>query len=437
VVLLDAARRRGVAVVLIGFAGVILLVAAIWWFLTRRGAPRVAALVLGLSVPPAVLGFYVANGVTLIAVGSLALATASAWAGRAALRYEAGRQWREEMAASSAGARPVGPPRDPVLIMNPRSGDGKVARFDLVARAQALGARVVLLSGSRHVDVAELARGAIADGADLLAVAGGDGTQALVAAVAADHDLPFLVIPAGTRNHFALDLGLDRANPAAGLDALSDGLEIRVDLGTAGGHPFVNNASFGAYAEVVQSPDYRADKVRTTLDMLPDLLVRSGGPRLRAAVDEAAVAGTAGAATRDEFTVGVIDDPQAVLVSNNRYGVGDLGGLGRRVRLDEGVLGVVSLTARNTVEAAALLRREHARGLVVGAYREVVVTSDEPRIPVAIDGEAQVLPTPVRCAIRPLALRVRVPRDRPGLALPRPPMSWRRLRVMALRGRRE
>jgi diacylglycerol kinase family enzyme len=91
-------------------------------------------------------------------------------------------------------------------------------------------------------------------------VAGGDGTQALVAGIAAEHGLPFLVISAGTRNHFAMDLGLDRDHPELGLDALTDGVELTLDLGVIGDRTFVNNASFGAYAEIVQSPAYRADK---------------------------------------------------------------------------------------------------------------------------------------------------------------------------------
>jgi Diacylglycerol kinase catalytic domain len=132
------------------------------------------------------------------------------------------------------------------------------------------------------VDVAALARQAVADGADLLGVAGGDGTQALVAGIAAEHGLPFLVISAGTRNHFALDLGLDRDNPAACLDALTDGEEQRIDLGVIGGRTFVNNASFGAYAEVVRSPAYRDDKRGTTLAILPDLLSGHRGAALSA-----------------------------------------------------------------------------------------------------------------------------------------------------------
>ena len=99
-----------------------------------------------------------------------------------------------------------------------------------------------------------------------------------MAGIAAEHGLPFLVISAGTRNHFALDLGLDREDPAAGLAALTDGEELRVDLGIIGGRTFVNNASFGAYAEVVRSPAYRDDKRGTTLQMLPDLLRGPKGP---------------------------------------------------------------------------------------------------------------------------------------------------------------
>ena len=198
----------------------------------------------------------------------------------------------------------------PFLIMNPRSGGGKVTKFGLKDKAEALGAEVALLEGPGTVDVAALARKAVADGADLLGVAGGDGTQALVAGIAAEHGLPFLVISAGTRNHFALDLGLDREDPAACLDGLTDGEELRVDLGIIAGRTFVNNASFGAYAEVVRSPAYRDDKRGTTLQVLPDLLNGHQGARLTARA----------AGTR-------IEGPQALLISNDPYEMSDIAGL--------------------------------------------------------------------------------------------------------------
>ena len=298
--------------------------------------------------------------------------------------------------------------------MNPRSGGGKVTKFGLKDKAQALGAEVALLEGPGTVDVAALARKAVADGADLLGVAGGDGTQALVAGIAAEHELPFLVISAGTRNHFALDLGLDRQDPATCLDALTDGEELRVDLGIIADRTFVNNASFGAYAEVVRNPAYRDDKRGTTLQVLPDLLNGHHGARLTAQA----------AGTR-------IEGPQALLISNDPYEMSDVAGLGRRARLDTGTLGVVAIRVDSARQAIGLLRRGHGQGLTTLTAGEVTVHADTPQIPVGIDGETVMLPTPVRCTIQPRALRVVVPRKRPGVPAPKAALEWPRLRQLA------
>lgn len=304
--------------------------------------------------------------------------------------------------------------RRPFVVMNPRSGGGKVVKFELQRKAEELGAEVALLEGPGKVDVAALARDAVERGADLLGVAGGDGTQALVAGIAAEHNLPFLVISAGTRNHFALDLGLDREDPTGCLDALRDGVELHVDLGRINGRTFVNNASFGVYAEVVQSPEYRDDKAGTVLQMLPDLISGAKGARLHATID-----GT------------TVDGPQAVLVSNGPYGSNDLAGLGRRTRLDRGVLGAVALSTSSTRKAVGLLRRATKRGLIQSTAVEVVVDADVPEIPVGVDGEALLLPTPVRCSIEPAALRVLVPRNRPGVPPAQPALDLVRLRELA------
>jgi diacylglycerol kinase family enzyme len=300
--------------------------------------------------------------------------------------------------------------------MNPRSGGGKVVKFDLATEARALGAEVALIDGPGPVDVAALARDAVADGADLLGVAGGDGTQALVAGIAADHNVPFLVIAAGTRNHFAMDLGLDRDHPQSGFEALTDGIEITMDLGVIGGRTFVNNASFGAYAQIVQSSAYRADKRGTTLKMLPDLLSGRRGPRLVARIDDAAT----------------IEGPSAILISNNRYELGDPAGLGRRVYLDRGELGVIAITVSSAAQAAALLRRSDSSGLRTFTAHDVVIDADTDEIPVGIDGESVMMPTPVRCEIRPGALRVRLPRERSGLPRPTPSGHLSVLRQLAL-----
>lgn len=405
-VLLAVAGARSLALVGLGLGCLVLTAAGLWWA-PRRGVLRLLAVVLVIAAPVALLVLYILAHLTWLVVLSLGLWAVAVGSGRAALRRDPGPEPTPEYEAP--------PPKRPFLIMNPRSGGGKVAKFGLERKAKALHADVALLEGLGAVDVVELARKAVADGADLLGVAGGDGTQALVAGVAAEHDIPLMVVSAGTRNHFALDLGLDRDDPSRCLDALSDGVELHVDLGMIGERPFVNNASFGAYAAVVQSPAYRADKARTTLDMLPELLAGHRGARLRVRAGNVA-----------------IDSPQAVLVSNNAYGMGDVAGLGRRARLDGGVLGVVGVTVGSAVQAAGLLRGQHSRGLALLCAGEVVIEADQSHIPVGIDGEALSLPTPVRCTVRPKALRVRVPRNRPGVPLPKPPMNWRRLRQMAL-----
>ena len=78
-------------------------------------------------------------------------------------------------------------------------------------------------------------------------MAGGDGSQATVAAIAAERGVPVACVPAGTRNHFALDLGVNRDDVVGALDALVDGGERVVDLGEVNGRVFVNNVSVGLY----------------------------------------------------------------------------------------------------------------------------------------------------------------------------------------------
>jgi diacylglycerol kinase family enzyme len=399
--------KASLAVAVTGVVGLALTVAGLWWALTHKGLVRWLAVALAVLAPLVVLVLYISRDLLWVLLVALALLGGAVVAGRAALGREA--------VPEKMGEHEVPPPRRPYLIMNPRSGGGKVTRFGLKDKAEALGATVALLEGPGMVDVAELARAAVANGADLLGVAGGDGTQALVAGIAAEHNLPLLVISAGTRNHFALDLGLDREDPSRCLDALADGVELRIDLGVIGGRPFVNNASFGAYAAIVQSPAYRDDKRHTTTEMLPDLLVGHSGSRLVA---------RAGNVT--------IEGPQAVLVSNNVYGTDDIAGLGRRARLDRGTLGMLAVTVNSAVQAAGLLRGQSSRGLTRLAGPEIVVDADTAQIPVGVDGEALMLDTPVRCVVQPAALRVRVPRDRPGVPDPTPAMDWKRLWQMAL-----
>ena len=108
-------------------------------------------------------------------------------------------------------------------------------------------------------------------------MAGGDGSQALVASIAAEHDVPYVCVPAGTRNHFAFDIGIDRADVVGALEAFFDGSERRIDLARVNGRVFVNNVSMGLYGKVVQSQEYRDTKLRTVIDALPELLGPGSG----------------------------------------------------------------------------------------------------------------------------------------------------------------
>jgi diacylglycerol kinase family enzyme len=318
---------------LIGFsvAGFCVTVATASWFLSHRGLVRWTAFAIAVLAPIGVAVLFARRGYLWVAVVVIALLLAAVAAARAAMGPVPVRPRARERTAER--------PRHAFLIMNPRSGGGKVTKFGLKQKAEALGAEVAMLEGPDHIDVGALAEKAVANGADLLGVAGGDGTQALVAGIAAAHNLPFLCISAGTRNHFEMDLGLDREDPAACLDALTDGVERRIDLGLIGNRTFVNNASFGVYAEIVQSPAYRDDKRGTTLQMLPDLLTPDGaGGTGRAPSSLAAYVGGR-----------KIEAPQAVLVSNNPYAMTDIAGLGRRDRLDTGKLGVIAIKVRVVV----------------------------------------------------------------------------------------
>ena len=407
VILLLFAGLRSVAMLAVGLAAAAVSLAAAFLFLSRRGIRRWLSLAVFVLAPIAVIVVFAFRGVLWVAIASAAAWLLASMVARVALAGKPA-DWRMP-------EHPAQPPaKHPYLIMNPRSGGGKVEKFDLRRKAEDLGAEVFLIGGPEPVDVAQVAREAVAKGADLLGVAGGDGTQALVAGVAAEHGIPFMVITAGTRNHFALDLGLDRENPPACLGALSDGVELRVDLGMINGQAFVNNASFGAYAEVVESPAYRADKLKTTLNLLPDLLPGHRGALLCARADDTE-----------------IRSPQALLVANNPYGTGDVAGLSRRARLDRGILGVVGVKVRTAGQAADLLRGRNAAGLRVLTTKQIQISADAAQIPVGIDGEAVSLSTPVTCTISPAALRVWVPRDRPGVPAPKPAVNWARLRRLA------
>ena len=279
------------------------------------------------------------------------------------------------------------------MIWNPKSGGGKALSNNLAAEAAARGIEAIELQ--RGDDIVQLVNDAVARGADALAAAGGDGTQALVASIAAQHDLPFACIPAGTRNHFALDLGVDRDDVVGALDALVNGLERRVDLAELNGRVFVNNVSLGVYASAVQRDKYRDAKISTLLDTVPDVIGTASPP--------ASELRWVGPDARTHGSTAVL------LVSNNPYRIGTLIGSGTRPQLDRGVLGIVATRERAKSSGGG------SRLRLWSAWQQpsFTVESDQP-VPVGVDGEALVMDAPLEFRIRPRALRVRIAQQHPG-----------------------
>jgi diacylglycerol kinase family enzyme len=293
-------------------------------------------------------------------------------------------------------------PRRPVLFVNPRSGGGRAVRAGVVERARERGVAVVVLDGARPLGA--LVVEAVSGGADALGMAGGDGSQSAVAAVAAAHGLPFVCVPAGTRDHFARDLGLDRRDPVAALDAFTDGVEGRIDVGEVNGRIFLNNVSLGIYGDAVQQAAYRDAKVRTLLATVRARLGPSADvPGLR-----------------------LVDDlghehPRlaVVLVSNNPYAPGRPSAPGARPALDSGRLGIIVLDGPGDG------RRPPGRSWVATSLE---VGAPGP-VHAGIDGEAVLLEPPLTFATCPRALRVRVAnRVAPGstpVRRPRSPLAGR------------
>ncbi|MEU8225704.1 diacylglycerol kinase family protein [Kribbella sp. NPDC048915] len=343
----------------------------------RRGVARLAGLYIG--------GLALLGAVILVVVGGTFLADLLVIGGLLVTLAAA----RVAFFARVELPR-VPPPHRPVLFFNPRSGGGKAERFNLAEESRRRGIEPIELTAGDDLEI--LVRGAVDRGADALAMAGGDGSQAIVAAIAAERSLPYACIPAGTRNHFALDLGVDRDDVVGALDAFVDGGERLVDLGEVNGRVFVNNVSLGLYAEAVQRSGYREAKIRTLLDTVPDALGPTGSEL------DMRWTGPGGDGHRGGA---------AVLVSNNKYRLGRAVGSGTRPRIDDGMLGITVLGAPDGGQHRA------QRPWREWSAPTFEIDADRP-LPAGIDGEALVLDAPLQFRIRPGVLRVRISRKHPG-----------------------
>ena len=370
-----------------------------WYGVRRRGLARAAGLAVAAVLLAAAILLLIGRdplrAVAIVAATWLALAAA-----RVAFRVH----------VDLPGAPR---PRRPVLFYNPRSGGGKATLLDLPGQARARGIEPVELTPG--TDLEALVSEAIAGGADALAMAGGDGSQAVVAAIAAEHGLPYACVPAGTRNHFALDLGVDRDDVVGALDAFVDGGERRVDLADVNGRVFVNNVSLGLYAQAVQRHGYRDAKLRTILDTVPDAI----GPA--SAGLDLQWTGPGG----NEHRSGA-----AILVSNNRYRLGHAVGSGTRPRIDDGLLGITVVAEPRSPGGNGTRGPQRPwREWTAPAFD---VRSGDP-IAAGIDGEATTLEAPLHFHIHPAALRVRIARRHPGASPSalQPEGAWEGIRVLA------
>lgn len=289
------------------------------------------------------------------------------------------------MATPASGTHPLVTPQaaNPVLIVNPRSGGGRAARFDLVGHCRARGIEAIVFEMGD--DLPALAAVAVGNGCDVLGMAGGDGSQAAVAAVAAEHDIPYVCVPAGTRNHFAFDVGVDRHDVVGALDAYFEGYERRIDMARVNGRIFLNNVAMGVYGAIVESPDYRDHKVRTAVAKLAE--------RLRPDVEPFDLQFVDGAG-RSQYGADLL------LVSNNRYAPEPGPGRGTRGRLDQGVLGVLAVTG------------PPPRGVAEWSTPAFRVDSSTV-VALGIDGESVHMEPPLLFESVPHALRIRTPTPSP------------------------
>ena len=353
------------------------LLVALAFAAVHIGARRWIALAAALAFLAGFVAVFVTSAAPLAGVGVLAVVVLACVAARAAF---------------TAPANLPGAPRPhhPVVFWNPKSGGGKAERAHLDDEARRRGIEPVELRPGE--DWNDVVRAAVEGGADALAAAGGDGTQALVATAAAKHGLPYACIPSGTRNHFALDLGVDRDDVVGALDAFVDGRERCVDLAEVNGHVFVNNVSLGIYADAVQRKGYREAKLRTISQEIPEALGPDGTP------PDLQWTGPDG---RDRRSAAMI------LISNNPYRL-HMVGAGTRPRMDTGRVGVA------VFETHAQRRSEGDRAPLQQWSTPTFEVRSDHQVPAGLDGEAVNLEPPLHFASRPAALTVRIAPQHPG-----------------------
>jgi len=237
----------------------------------------------------------------------------------------------------------------------------------------------------------------------LVVVGGGDGTLGGAAGLLGKAGATLGILPLGTRNHLARELGVPLDLPGAA-KLIAERHERRIDLARVNGEPFVNNASVGLYPSLVR----RRDVARK----------RHGVPKWLAALP--AAAGALANLRNDPLSLDTPESRQAVktpmlFVGNNRYAL-EAGKIGKRETLDGGQLAVYAVAPKSPAGLAAFaLRTIIGRAdpdfdfAAIGEMPEFTVSGPRPWIDIALDGEVKCLDLPLKFEIQPLGLTVAAP----------------------------
>ena len=290
------------------------------------------------------------------------------------------------------------------ILLNHRAGRAQRARVreQLVRYLREHGIEAVVHEVRAGEEITSLARQAVLSGERTVVAAGGDGTVGAVAAALVDTEATMAVLPVGTLNHFAKELGIPLGLEAA-VDIALTGAIRAIDVGEVNGRVFVNNSSLGLYSAIVFERERR--RRRGWSKWLAMAWASLSVPRRLPSLSVYLEAGGGGARVVTPF----------LFVGNNEYMVEGFR-FGRRRSLDEGRIWVfvapppssrwkaVRLTLR------ALFKRDRRdRDFKVFQTRELRVETIREQVRVALDGEIFRVPPPLRYRSRPLALRVRVP----------------------------
>lgn len=299
--------------------------------------------------------------------------------------------------------------RRALVILNARAGGGRDASSAASLRDQfaaaGLQAEVALLQQADAI--ATLVARARTDGIGVVVAGGGDGTQGAVAAQLAGTGLVQGVLPLGTLNHFARDLGVPLALEDA-IRTIAQGRVLRVDVGEVNGRVFINNSSLGLYPEIVRERELQQQRLG------------KGKWRSLASASLHALARHAGLAVRvDTEGDAQLHRTPFVFVGNNRYGM-EGSRIGARASLQGGELALYIARRRGRLGLLVLAWRALLRRLQQDVDFELltgagfVVSTRHARIRVATDGEVAMMDSPLRYRIRPGALQVLVPAPEAG-----------------------